>query len=370
MLEATQKVGPVNGNLEAVAVLKKWLEKAEKGLINHCTVTTCEPPNLISCDWGGTSDMQFAVNYCLDTLKLKMAEQARASSGPTPTGEYDASCVCYNVGDKPVSYDFLLWLIDAEMTRVREGAPAPLRVCFVKGNDGSSGLNTEYRRTMFANVVLPLLKLAGAVEDRTVWGARSKDLYTVIDIVKAAKAGEKVPMLKASSEASGVVHNFLHGGPAPITITMRESKTFGKRNSNLEAWRRFADEQTLLGERVIFVRDTAEAGAPILGHETFPTASVNLDVRTALYEQAKANLFVANGPWNIALFGTRPWLMFTKLDPTDTVVWTNTPMFWKDSQGVCEGEQFPWSLPTQRIIWDVDSYDNITKAWGDLALRA
>lgn len=363
------QAGPVYGNPEAVGVLEKWLAKAKQGMLCHVTVTACENPNKIFCDFGGCADMQFAIRYGLDTLKLKMDEQIRLASGPKPTGELDASYVCYNCGDMPLSYDFLLWLLDAEMTRIREGAPAPLKVAFVFGQDGKAGLGTPYRLTMFVNVVRPLLKLIGAVENSEAWAGRQSDWYTVLGITKAARAGEQVPHFTPSVEAQAQVASFLGDAPPPVTITLRETSTYEKRNSNLAAWLKFADDLERLGERVIFVRDTDKAGEPLLGRETCPTASVNLDVRTALYAVAKANLFVPNGPWNIALFGTKPWLMFNQLDPNDKF-YPNTPAFWSESQGINEGEQFPWSQPNQRIVWMADDYENIVKAWDELNLRA
>jgi len=49
----------------------------------------------------------------------------------------DASHVCYKRRHTgPLGFDFIYWLVDAEMTRVREGAPAPLKVAFWCGQEG------------------------------------------------------------------------------------------------------------------------------------------------------------------------------------------------------------------------------------------
>ena len=44
----------------------------------------------------------------------------------------------------------------------------------------------------------------------------------------------------------------------------------------------------------------------------------------------------------------------------------NTGEFWREKNGIAPGEQYPWSRPDQRIVWERDTYENISKAWGDL----
>lgn len=357
------KAPKLYGNAEVVELFKMWLAKAQKGKICHATVTTCELPNLMACDFAGSSEMEFAVTYALDMLKLKLGERARMGKGP-PAKATTADYACYNVGACPVSYDFVAWLIEAEMTRIREGAPSPLRIAFAMGQDGQTGLNTNYRREMFAGVVRPLLKMLGAVEDQSAMGGRNNEWYVLKNVTAAARQGETVPLFKPSAEAMSTVSQYLEGH-APVTITLRESTVLNHRNSNLDAWLRLSDYLESQGEAVIFVRDTAKAGEPIKNKMTFPMASLNLDARLALYEQSKVNLFVANGPWYMALFGSRPWLMFAQSEEDDPYQ-CNRPSFWRDSQGVSKGEQFPWSKTDQRIVWEADTYENILKAWEKL----
>lgn len=354
------------GNEEVIAMLEAWLKTAREGKICQATITVQQMPNMMACDFAGSADLEFAIPYALDTLKLKIAERRRISSGPTPQG-LGADYVCYNIGGSPLSFDFLIWLMDAEMTRVREGAPAPLKVAFARGQDGKSGLNTDYRRVMFTGVVRPLLAMLGAVEDQVAIGGRSSEWFVLKQVTAAAKAGEVVPLLKPLLEAMAVVKGLLDSGKPPVTITLRELDAWSHRNSNLSEWLKFAQLLEAKGERVIFLRDTAKAGEPLLGHETCPIASTNLHVRQALYEQAKCNLFVPNGPWNLQLFGTKPWLMFNEVNASDPF-FPNTPQFWQESQGINAGEQFPWSKSDQRIIWAADSYEMICNAWEALGL--
>lgn len=350
------------GNAEVVQLLEIWLSRAREGKICHATITVCQLPNLMACDFAGVADMDFAIPYALDTLKLKLGERHRIDSGPVPKN-LTADYVCYNLGSCPTSFDFLTWLIEAEMTRIREGSPSPLKVAFARGQDGKAGLNTDHGRQMFGGVMRPLLGLIGAIEDQKAIGGRRNEWYVLKGIVEASRNGEAVPKLKPSIEAVKTVGSLLEG--SPVTITFREQETWKHRNSNIEAWLKFSDYLESHGEQVIFVRDTAKAGEPLLGKQTFPLASMNLDVRMALYERAKCNLFIPTGPWNLAIFGTRPWLAFNAVSDEDPYI-CNRPKFWSESQGISVGEQFPWSSENQRIIWEADEYEVLRKAWDDL----
>jgi len=317
----------------------------------------------MACDFAGAIEMDFAVEYALDTLKKKMAQARANRSSPEPDPGMTADHVCYNLAAYPISFDFLPWLVDAEMTRRREKAPSPLKVAFSYGRDLDTGFNTEYRKNMMAGVIWPLLGLIGAVEDPKAIKGRSKQMYVYKDVTKASRNGEEVPRFKPSDLAVKTIQNYAED--EVVTITLREAEHWPHRNSNIEEWVKFALYLEEQGETVVFVRDTCKAMEPLINHRTCPRASVNLDVRMALYESAKCNLFVANGPWNLALFGTRPWLMFNEISDSDQFI-PNTPKWWKEFQGINPGEQFPWSQSDQRIVWESDSYENLCKAWKEL----
>ena len=155
------------------------------------------------------------------------------------------------------------------------------------------------------------------------------------------------------------------GKQAPVTITLREAAYSSHRNSNIDEWLKFAEYLIAQGERVLFVRDTKCAADPIEGYETCPAASIDIDVRLALYESAKANLFVSNGPWSLGLFGSRPWLMFNQIDAMDPYP-PNTNQWWVNFHGIGVGEQFPWSRPDQRIVWLKDTFVDMCTAWENL----
>ncbi len=151
----------------------------------------------------------------------------------------------------------------------------------------------------------------------------------------------------------------------PLVITLREASHHSQRNSDLSAWLIFAFKRERAGEKVIFVRDTERATEPLGEFTTYPIASLDVRVRCALYERARCNLFVANGPIALAYFGIRPFLIFKPI--TDDEYTPASEAWWRHNVGVAPGEQYPWSLPTQRIVWEDDTLKNIEKAWADLS---
>ncbi len=360
----------LDGNDKCIELLERCLEHARKNPTTYVGVLMCDHPNLIRLETTGTSDMEDQLPAVLDRFKSSIVPRvSNRSKMPTPDPTLGPDYVCYNIAGMPVSYDFVPWVINQEMRRQRLKAPPPLKVGFWFGQDGESGLETEYRSTMFTHVVQPILNLIGAVEDkRAVLGLcdqDSKEFAPFRTLVQAARAGESVPKLKARPQVIEQVRKWLDGR-RPITITLREAEHWRHRNSNRVAWVAFANDLKKEGKHVIFVRDTARANEPIEGQETCPLASVNLEVRVALYEEAEANLFISNGPASLAWFGTRPYLQFVSLDE-DGAFAAGTSRWWEEYCDMKPGDNYPWAAELyQRLIWDLDTYQNIHKAWKEL----
>ena len=346
------------GNPECVAMLRKWLWAAERGSINFAAVVVCQAPDVIGFDFAGVTYTEEMALEAIGLLAVEIDGMIGERTPPEPEAGLDASYVTYNVTGGATGYDIITWLIDAEMTRIRAGAPAPLKVHFWMGKDGTGGLNTGTRRQQFDNIVKPALALIGAVETDRIGAC--KNFYASRDIVAASRAGEKVPSLQAP-------RGIWRGSRGHVTITLREIDFWPHRNSNLKAWLMFALDLQRKGEHVIFVRDTARADDALEGltgiEDTDPVASKDLLHRMVLYCMAKCNLFVSNGPGALAVFSDRPYLQF--IEPTDDShpYVANTRKFWREQQGIEVGEQWPWARPDQRIVWAKDDYETIVQAW-------
>lgn len=363
MLPIVQGTARNDGNEQVVKMLEDWVRKAKQGRINHIALVACEGSGKVSYGNTGAIGVEFAMNWGLDSLKERLFKAFHSRSAPTDT-HAPANRFCFNMMQMAPSFDFMNWLVAAKMEMIREGAPEPMRVGFWKGDVEESWKDDDRRPGMFEKVVRPALDFIGAVEDPSAVNGRTLDCYLLRAVTEAARRGEEVPSFKAPEKARMEVSSILRNSK-PVVITLREANHWPHRNSNLDEWLKFASYLEKIGEKVIFVRDTAKADIPIDGFETCPEASRDIGIRLALYEKSKCSMFAANGPWNMAVFADFPWLMINEAlvsDPFDF----NTPEGWKTHNGISVGEQLPWSRADQRIIWKKDTYDNMRQAWEEL----
>jgi hypothetical protein len=355
------------GNADVIAKLEAYLAEAREGSIGALAIATARHAEVGKDDHGvkgsytGVERLYEPLRKGMETLMKKLEEYGDNVTPPVYADPLPADYFPYNCARGSMNFDFIVALIDAEMRRIREGAPAPLKIHFWFGKDGKTGLHTEGRRQFFDKVMRPALKLIGAVEDKAAIEGVFKEFYLPRDIVAAARAGESVPRFRHPTKTI-LADNI-------VTITLRELDEWPHRNSNIPAWLLFAEDLKKAGFYPIFVRDTAKAFDTFDDFDTDPHASTDLLERFALYESAVCNLFVANGPCTLALFGSRPWLTFIETFPDGHRYECNTPKFWREGQGIEISEQFPWCSPLQRIVWAKDDYDNITKAWASLGLK-
>lgn len=349
------------GNPEVVALLENWLRRAERGKLNHVALIVCQAPNLAACDFAGAQEMDPVVMSAIEQLKKQVELRVTNRDLPSLNPELGADHVCYDMACGPLTFDFFTWLVEAEMKRVRAKAPYPLKVHFFKGKDGKSGVEPS-RLRLFEKLVRPAMDLFGAVQS-TVPGGGTQIVYGLCNIVAMAKQGESTPKYRLSEKALATI-----AGKCKepfVTITLREASTSLHRNSNVDAWLRFAEDLRAQGKRVIFLRDTEKAHEPLLLAETYPEASIDLALRAALYSRAEHNFFVSNGPVGLAYYGDRPWTMFVALYEGDRYK-PGTPQGFEESMGIKVGEQLPWSGPQQRIVYAEDSYENLCASWKSL----
>ncbi len=355
------------GTPEVVKLLEHYLELAKtQPWASVAVVLTGQAgqghPDVGDGTWAGEIRLERSTLEALGLLQDRLAQNIACWMRPPQDPSLDASYVCYPVSHGPLGYDYMVWLIDAEMTRVREGAPAPLKVGFWCGRDAERRMHSDRRRMWLDNVFRPMLPMIGAVEDERAIYGHCKEVYVPRDIVAAYHRGEKVPKLKPRIPVP------YHGA---VTITLREAEHGATRNSRVSDWLQFADWVQARVPAVIIVRDTAKADDPVPGFSTSPRASRDLDYRFALYEGAAINLFVSNGPCGFAFFGSRPGLVFAEPPTGDgSGEFWNTPEHWHECHGIKVGEQFPWCRKDQRYVWKADTYENIVAAWNETMAQA
>lgn len=266
----------------------------------------------------------------------------------------------YDLNFYPPTFNFLEWMMNKEVDRKVKGFKR-LKVWLRPGsNEGfreePTILNTASKEIMLENVVRPVLKMFGAVE-----GGNGKHFspisYVVGPCVAAVKKGHQTPEFGPDRACQAWAHKLVGNEPF-VTITLRESYYWPQRNSNIEAWTAFAKT---LKDRVIFIRDTDKADEPLGDFETCATAARDLEKRTALYRRAKMNYFVSNGPAMLAMMGNKiPYICF--MPKPSNGYFCNSSEWLKKNSGIERGDQWPWASSNQKMVWEDDTLDNITKA--------
>ncbi len=112
-------------------------------------------------------------------------------------------------------------------------------------------------------------------------------------------------------------------GKAKYTITLRRTDHKKFRNSIERVWREFAKE---IGAHII---------------EDWYVDPITLEERLALYAGAEMNFGVVNGPMGLLYCSPYPMMMFDC---------KSCAFAWKQ-HGISEGQQLPFALPDQRLIW-------------------
>jgi hypothetical protein len=280
----------------------------------------------------------------------------------------DNAATC-DLSKVPASFDFITWLVNAEMDRRRRGAPAPLLVAFVDGTDEGfrkgDVQNLPEKRQIMDGVMRPALALFGAREEPGAIHGRQYH-YWYRPITDGFRIGEEVPRVVVPLAALIQVLRQLsiRGLDEPLVITLRETRYSPERNSNIPAWLEFARRRRDEGHNVIFVRDTAKAHEPLEDFATWPEASLDLIIRAALYNAAKCNLIVANGPAELLQFSDWPFIEIkpsAEIDPLRPVSMGES--WWQRFGGITPPESFPWLGKHQLTVWKRDTIDVLENAW-------
>lgn len=359
----------VEGNEQVVDLLNKWLSFAKQGDMRFAAIIGCRTSEDVVTDCAGAQGTEFAAYFGLDEMKHNLATHLKNRSIAIKDPQNaDPSCWVYSIAQWTVGYDFFQWLVNAELVRRREGAPAPLKVHFYAGQDGdwSKALNNFPRKQMFDKVCRPMVALLGAEESDKPNGRYLDHVqaFSYTPVIKAYKDGIELPKFSAPEWARAKVAEKF-GDRRPVVITLRETELHRYRNSNIPEWLKFATWLKDKGEDIVFLRDTRLAEEPLEGWETYPEASTELEIRMALYEISRICFFGSNGPFGLVTISDIPWICIYPLDNSKSYKYNN-PDVWAKSMGIKPGEQFPWCRPDQKIVLKHDTFDNLVEAWQEL----
>lgn len=316
----------------------------------------------------------------------------------TSRGADDVLLAVYDLMSEPATYDAIWFLIAADRQRRSLGLSG-LQVLFVGGArenvrneaEGYRSVVTDSAwRDRIGNILVPLAWAIPSVtgveilHDRSAARARLTDWPSErlfprdgdIDLphpssegwIKEAIAGrsaQSMPFFRASESARDYVMRWLAAKGASgraVSITLRCYNYMPARNSNLEAWTRFAHHLAARGYAPLFVPDTdslAEGLPP--GIEDFPCmteAAWNVNLRLALYENCVVNLGINNGPATLFLADDLArGLMFKMVTPGVP----QAELALLRRRGLDVGSQLPFCGPMRRCVWDDDTFDVIKR---------
>jgi hypothetical protein len=274
----------------------------------------------------------------------------------------------------PVSYDFSTFIMRAMLERDRRGCDH-LHVVIVPHEEGLGGFSRHWgghdesaTRWRLWHIVMPLCALAGATVSLcphaqpmiavgdTDWWPTGKAHLTG-PLIDAARAGEKIPRLRATDAARRYVAQWFSGDARPVvTLTTRNQTTHPDRNTNPQAWREIGYELSAQGLNVIELIDSNDAFKDARGC----WSNICPDMRLALYERAQMNLIGNNGPCGLLLYSDAPYLVFNFGQPS--AQWAD---YVRDHLHMNYGEQLPWASAQQRLIWKADSYENMKSEFSE-----
>lgn len=258
----------------------------------------------------------------------------------------------YDFSVSPYSYDFVQFLMCAS----DEGAE---NVVIVPGKREWSKLTVDQELSRLHNLILPLARCWGSYELVSgreqargldvVWPPRySADKPTPGHQLAYAALARDFKPLQASPEAMVWAEQYR----GALVVTIRQSAYNPARDSNVNAWLAFGLFALKSGERVIFVADN-DAPRNFAMFETLNGLSV--DKRIALYDVAKLNLGVNNGPLSLCVYSKRPLLIFKFCVEADRA----SSADFLTRQGFPPGAQYLWFEKHQHIIWEDDTAENL-----------
>jgi hypothetical protein len=359
------------GNDAAVTVIDQCASLVHEGEAAFVACIMVKDTSELVTIHGGKPGLEFTAMGGAEMLKDILKDELKKRSRPPEVQEPLGNCYYWNCTLMPLAFDFLPALLQAEMRRRRKKAPSPLRIGFFWGANPNSTLRTPWQKQCYEGLLLQMPQLIGGIVDPlAVSGGQNMgetaSTTSFFPIVEAYNNGEDIPKIVATEAAVKDVRKIIKqqfGGQAPVTITLRETDHHPWRNSVIPEWILFAEWLKERGEKVIFLRDTKYADEELRGQITCPPASKNLHFRVALYQEAKCNLFVSNGPAMLPVFMDCPWLFFNAMADERKDFYVGTTDGWERSTGIPVNGQWPWAKPMQRIVWHEDKFEHMTAAW-------
>lgn len=311
-----------------------------------------------------------------------------------PGSQEDCLFAFYDLAIAPLTFDFLWFLVGADLERRRAGLKS-VHVVIVPGlengvrhepADYEALIDSTARHARITNILLPACDFLPELANVTVARSRGEADAMVLGApdrvfprayepalpsypgpsacLEAGRQGERIGVLRAPSQDVADAAAWLaerSGGRLPVTITLRQYDYGPARNSNIPAWVAFAKR---LPDRFlpVFIPDTDHALEPVPAMlAQFPVCSEaarNLRFRIGIYEAAYANLGINNGPMGLCWLNERTRYLTLKI-LTESVPQTTAEYMRYLRFDI--GRSLPFAKAWQKWVWEDDSLDVIER---------
>ncbi len=270
----------------------------------------------------------------------------------------------YDLTHAPPTFDFVTWLVIAEMAKRRCGDDS-LEVYIKPGPAGGFRKDKNppgliHRKWMLQQVVRACCPLFGASVSNIEVFTQEYHTYPYLTktIVDNYRAGEDLPRPYPSEQSVDYVnqwyeHKFKDGRPL-IVLVLREAEYWPVRNSDNKMWAKFAE--TIANRfNVVVMRDASKCWQDLPpefeGFASVPWASANVDFRLALYEKAHLNMAMSGGNTTLLEFSDKAkYVIFGALIPYDSC--PSPEGWWYASIGLKGEEGLPWFSEFQKHTWE------------------
>ena len=228
----------------------------------------------------------------------------------------------YDMSSQTTSFNFLIFCIIVKSQCAAIGEECC--IIFKKGpNQGfqephTSPYSIEEKKFRMAHMLYPICTLMGLDYSTDILSdIEEADILPQVncglaEVLKQEKEGYPLFWPQPSERAMEIVQEKFP--EKPFVITLRETCS-PDRNSKLEEWIKFAN-YVRKTNNVVFVRDTDKCNETLEPFTTFPFASIDLDIRLALFKHAKMNFSVGGGSTNlIRMSNDIPYRTFKYMRP-------------------------------------------------------
>lgn len=307
----------------------------------------------------------------------------------------DTLTVLYDLRISPPTYDFLIFLVKAELVR-KEKKLQWIQVIIIPGDKNGFRENISFFSTnemidRVYNLMLPLIKIVNnhssiflspsRYEGRRMYEsaihkfpnnhnfAQPVARHHYNELFQYISSGTEHRILEADKSYVKRVKDWYSDREISkdklVVITLRESKAHTQRNSDLNLWKEVCAFLVKSKFDVVILRDTSMCHLKLNwpGTHVSPLASLNVFYRQAVYETCLFNILVSSGPVSLNLLSKNSnFLLFGMHEPSCT---SNTYEhlekigFKKDEQIIGAGhhQRCSWKpLIYSDVVWEINQY--------------